>query len=76
MVAERDSLRKSLQEALEMANSKEKECLRLAEDRAALEKRIQQLQSTEDSSKQTKAAVDYEMAKIKARHKINRFLDS
>lgn len=70
MVAERDSLRKSLQEAQEMANNKEKECLRLAEDRAGLEKRIQQLQSVEDGSKQTKAAIDYEMAKIKASHNL------
>lgn len=65
LVAERDLLRKSFQEALETAASKEKECARLAEDCLGLEKRIQQLQCTEDSSKQSKAAIDYELAKIK-----------
>ena len=66
LVAERDSLRKSLQKSLEAASVKEKEFIRLTEDRLCLEKRIQQLQLTEESAKQTKSALDYELAKIKA----------
>ena len=67
LASERDSLRKSLQEALDKISAKEKDFARLTEDRLLLEKRIQQQQTSEENSKHTKSALDYELAKIKVK---------
>lgn len=57
-----------LQEAQDNAITKGKEYILLKEDHLALEKRIQQLQATEESNSHVKSALDYELAKIKVSH--------
>lgn len=64
-MVERDSLRKELDIFSETMNVKEKECARLIEDRENLEKKLHQLQVSEDSTNQEKMATDYEVSKIK-----------
>ncbi|KZS07810.1 Coiled-coil domain-containing protein [Daphnia magna] len=65
LIAEKDSLRKMLQDAQDNAITKGKEQTLLRYDNLALEKRIQQLQAAEESSGHVKSALDYELAKIK-----------
>lgn len=65
LIAEKDSLRKMLQDAQDNAITKGKEQTLLRDDNLALEKRIQQLQVAEESSGHVKSALDYELAKIK-----------
>lgn len=65
LIAEKDSLRKMLQDAQDNAITKGKEQTLLRDDNLALEKRIQQLQAAEESNGHVKSALDYELAKIK-----------
>lgn len=66
-MAENESLRKNVEDMIEMVNTKEKECARLTEEHAGLEKQIQQLQSIHDAAAHTKSVIDHEMARIKVR---------
>jgi hypothetical protein len=51
--------------AVEMMNVKEKEYARSIEDRENLEKKFQQLQTSEDGTKHEKMTIDYEVSKLK-----------
>lgn len=65
MLAERNALRKEIRNMMEKIIVNEREIIWLNENNNNLEKKILQYQAAEVVSRQTKAIIDNEMAKVK-----------
>lgn len=73
MLAERNTLRKEIRNMTEKIMVNEREVIWLKETNNNVEKKIQQYQAAEVDSRQKKALIDSEMAKVKVRRKIFEF---
>ena len=65
MKAEKEQLRKELATSGQKLKEKEKELNRVVEERHSLQKRMQQVQSSEDALKSSQLATDYDISKLK-----------